>query len=185
MQVKLADVAEDDEEGEQDDADEGHLVDDFFELLIDVATHDAFDDEEEDHAAVEQGEGHKVEDAKVERDDADEVKKRPDAHLRCDVDLLGDADRAHHLIDRDVAGEKPLEYAEDEHGALAVVLEGLLHGLADGEFFNVCGGWAIGEAEAVLVAGRGDHLLGVAIRVMGWPWRRMARVSVEPLLSLR
>jgi hypothetical protein len=161
VQVELGDVVEEDEEGEEDDADEGYLVDDFLELLVDVTAHDAFDDEEEDHASVEQREGHQVEDAEVERDDADQVEQRPDTHLRGDVDLLGDADRAHHLIDGDVAGEETLEDAEDQHGAFAIVLEGLLHGLADGEALDV-GRWGtIGEAEAVLIAGAGRlHLLG-------------------------
>ncbi len=159
VEVELGDVVEDVEEGEEDDADEGYLVDDFLELLVDVAAHDAFYDEEEDHAAVEQGEGHQVEDAEVEGDDADQVEERPDAHLGSDVDLLRHADGAHHLIDGYVAGEEALDDAEDEHGAFAIVLEGLLHGHADGEVFDV-GRWrAIGEAEAVLVAGAwGFHL---------------------------
>ena len=161
MQVELGDVVEEDEEGEQDDADEGYLVDDFLELLIDVAAHDAFNDEEEDHAAVEQGEGHQVEDAEVERDHADEVQQRPDAHLGGDVDLLRDADGAHHLVDGYVAGEEAFKDAEDEQGSFAGVLDGLLHGLADGEAFDVSRWRLVGEAQAILVGGaRGFHLLG-------------------------
>ncbi len=159
MEVQLGDVVEDYEEGEQDDADEGYLVDDFLELLIDIAAHDAFYEEEEDHAAVEQGEGHQVEDAEVEGDDADQVEQWPDSHLGGNVDLLRHADRAHHLIDGYVAGEEALDDAEDQHGAVAIVLEGLLHGCADGELLDVGRGWAIGEAEAVLIAGAwGLHL---------------------------
>src|ERR1700679_1556335 len=152
-EVELGDVVEENKECKEDDADEGYLVDDLFELLVDVAAHDAFHDEEKNHAAVEQREGHQVEDAEVERDDADEVEERPDAHLRRNVDLLCDADRSHHLIDGDVAREEALEDAEDEHRALAVVLERLLHGLAGGKPLNVRGRRAIGEAEPVLISG--------------------------------
>src|ERR1700735_1163277 len=157
--MELGDVVEDYEEGEEDDADEGYLVDDFLELLIDVPAHDAFYDEEEDHAAVEQGEGHQVEDAEVEGDDADQVEQRPDTHLGGDVDLLRHADGAHHLIDGNVAGEEALDDAEDEHGAFAIVLDGLLHGFSDGKAFDVSRWGAIGEAQAVLIAGAwGFHL---------------------------
>ena len=159
VQVELGDVVEEDEEGKEDDADEGHLVDDFLELLVDVAAHDAFDDEEEDHAAVEQGEGHEVEDAELEGDEADEADERPYTHLGGDVDLLGDADGTAHLLDGDVAGEEAFNDAEDQHGTVEVFPEGFLDGFSDGEVFDVRGWRAVGEAEAVLVAGAGGgHL---------------------------
>lgn len=53
VEVELGDVVKDHEEHEENDADEGDLVDGLLELLVDVAAHDAFDEEEEDHAAVE------------------------------------------------------------------------------------------------------------------------------------
>ncbi len=39
-EVELGDVVEDDEEEEGDDADEGDLVDDIFDALVDVAAHE-------------------------------------------------------------------------------------------------------------------------------------------------
>jgi len=54
---ELTQVVEDDHDGEDQNADEGHLVDALFELLVKVAAHDRFDQEEEDHAAVEDGYG--------------------------------------------------------------------------------------------------------------------------------
>src|SRR6185312_6747782 len=56
---KLRNVIEDDEDGKDDDADESNLVDALFELLIDVASNDAFNDEEKNHAAIENGNGQK------------------------------------------------------------------------------------------------------------------------------
>jgi len=159
VEVELGDVVEEDEEGEEDDADEGYLVDELFELLVDVAAHDAFDEEEEDHAAVEWGDGQEIEDAEVERDEGHEFYERPDAHLGGDIDLLGDADGAAHLLDGDVAGEEAVEDAEDELGALAIVLVGLDEGGADGEALDV-DGWLGGlEAEAELRRSTAVHLL--------------------------
>jgi len=77
-----------------------------------------------------------------------------------DVDLLCDADGAAHLLDGDVVGEEAVEDAEDELGALAIVLVGLDEGLTDGELLDPGGGWAVGEAETVLGVGAGGfHLL--------------------------
>ena len=55
-------------------------------------------------------------------------------------------------LDGYVAGEQALDDAEDEHGAFAVVLDGLRDGGAEGEVFDVNRWGAIGEAEAVLIA---------------------------------
>ena len=65
---EFGDVVEDDHDGEDEDADEGYLVDALFDLLIDVAAHDGLDEQEEDHSAVEDGEGQQVHDAEVDAD---------------------------------------------------------------------------------------------------------------------
>src|SRR5271166_824506 len=65
---QLADVAEDDVGGKEQDEHKGGLVDALLEDRIDVAAQEAFDEQEEDHAAVEDGEGKQVEDAEIEAD---------------------------------------------------------------------------------------------------------------------
>jgi hypothetical protein len=148
-EVELGDVVEDDEEHEEDDADEGDLVDEVFEALIDVAAHDAFDGEEEDHAAIERGKGEEVEDAELEGDHGHETDKGPDAHLGGDVNLLRDADGAGHLLDGDVAGEEALEDAHDEHGVLAIFLEGGFEGFGEGEALDIDRREPGGEADLI------------------------------------
>ena len=64
----LDDVVVDDHDGEEDQEDEGGLVDAFFDVQADVAAHQAFDEEQEDYAAVHDGDGQEVEDAEVEAD---------------------------------------------------------------------------------------------------------------------
>jgi hypothetical protein len=58
-------VVVEDEDGEHDEADERELVDTLFDLLVQVAAHKAFDGEEKDHAAVEDGDRKQVEDAQL------------------------------------------------------------------------------------------------------------------------
>ncbi len=65
-EVEFGQVVEDDHDGEDQDADEGYLVDAFFELLIEVTAEDGLDQEEEDHAAVENWDRQEVEDAEVQ-----------------------------------------------------------------------------------------------------------------------
>jgi len=59
----FGDVVEDDDGCEEDEADEGYLVDALLDGLVEVAAHEAFDGEKEDEAAVEDGDGEQVEDA--------------------------------------------------------------------------------------------------------------------------
>ena len=51
-QRELAEVVEDDHYSEEQNADEGYLIDAFLELLVEVTPHDGFDEEEKDHTAI-------------------------------------------------------------------------------------------------------------------------------------
>jgi len=66
--AQLRDVVEHDVGEEDDDEDESDLVDAFFEGQIDVTANHALDEQEEDHAAIENGERHQVEDSKIDAD---------------------------------------------------------------------------------------------------------------------
>ena len=92
---ELGQVVEDDHCGEDQETDEGYLVDALLELLIEIAAHHAFDEEEEDHASVEDRDGQEVEDAEVKADVSHQTYERhPAGHGDCLVDLLADADGA-------------------------------------------------------------------------------------------
>src|SRR6266852_774725 len=56
----------DDHDGEQHQENKRRLVDAFFDAQADVAPHEAFDEEEQDDAAIENGNGQQVKDAEVE-----------------------------------------------------------------------------------------------------------------------
>ncbi len=82
-------------DAEEEDADEGDLVDALLDGHGEVAAEDAFDDEQEDHAAVEDGEGQQVEHAEVDGDVGDGLDERhPALHLCGLVDDGRDADGA-------------------------------------------------------------------------------------------
>src|SRR6185437_13300631 len=118
---KLGDVVEDDESGEDQETDERDLVNALFELLIDVTADDAFNDKEEDHAAVQDGDGQKIEDAQIERDvghQADEG--HPAGHGDGLVNLLADSDGAAQAADGDLAREHALEDLDDEQGTFFI-----------------------------------------------------------------
>ena len=67
-EIQLGYVVEHDEDEEQHDHDEGYLVHAFLQLLIEVAAERAFDEQEKDGAAIENGEREQVQDAEVEAD---------------------------------------------------------------------------------------------------------------------
>src|SRR5579862_4524530 len=69
-------VVVDDHDCEQYEEDEGGLVDAFFDLQADVAAHHAFDEKQQDYAAVEDGNGKQVEDAEVQADRGGESHQR-------------------------------------------------------------------------------------------------------------
>src|SRR6266852_8497609 len=62
----LHQVVIDDHDGEQHQENKRRLVDAFFDAQADVAPHEAFDEEEQDDAAIENGNGQQVKDAEVE-----------------------------------------------------------------------------------------------------------------------
>ncbi len=149
-EAELGDVVEDDEGGEGDEADKGDLVDALLDLLVDVATHDGLDDEEEDHAAVEDGDGKEIEDAEVERDEGHGADKgHPSGHLNGLVDLGADADGAGERFDGDLAGEHAVEDLPDEEGGFFVELPGGFNGLRQGKALDLDG--RLGGVEAELV----------------------------------
>src|SRR5579871_328351 len=151
-EVEFGQVVEDDHDGEDQDADEGYLVDALFELLIEIAAKDAFDQEEQDHAAVEDRDRQKVEDAEVQADvghQADEG--HPAGHLNGLVDLGADADGAAQAADRDLTREHAAEDFDDEQGALFVVIPRGDHGLAEGQALYLDGGLDVLESEAVVL----------------------------------
>lgn len=112
---EFGDVVVDDESGEEDDADEGNLVDAFLELLVDVSAQDAFDDEKENHAAVQNGDRHEIEDAQVDADVGHQADDGcPAWHVHRLVDLLTDADGAAQATNGDLACEHALNHFDDE-----------------------------------------------------------------------
>ena len=120
---EFGDVVEDDDCGEEDDADEGDLVDALFELLVDVAADEALDGEKGDHASVQDGDGQEVEDAQVEADESHGADDGdPAGKVEGFMDLDADADGARKGFDRDLAGEEAVENVLDEEGVLLVEL---------------------------------------------------------------
>src|ERR1039458_4918947 len=80
---QLGEVVEDDEGKKRDEYGKGSLVDALLDVDADVAAEGAFDQQQQNHAAVQNGEGQQVEDAEVEADDTGQSNLRPPAlHLR-------------------------------------------------------------------------------------------------------
>ena len=111
----LGDVVEEDDCGEEDEADEGYLVEALLDLGVEVAAEEAFDGEQDDGAAVEDGEGEEVDDAEVEGDLGHEDDDGgPAGGLEGFVDLDADADGAGEGLDGVLAGEESGEDLVDE-----------------------------------------------------------------------
>ena len=147
---ELGDVVEDDHGGEDEEADEGDLIDALLDLLVEVAAHGGLDEEEEDHAAVEDGDGEQVEDAEVEGDVGHEADEgHPAGHLDSLVDLGSDADGAGEGAHGDLTGEHALEDFDDEERAFFVELPGGDEGFAEGQALNLDGREDGLEADAV------------------------------------
>ena len=64
----LGEVVVDDDDREQHQENERRLIDQFFDLALDVAAHDAFDHDQQDQAAIEDGNRQEIEDAKIQTD---------------------------------------------------------------------------------------------------------------------
>src|SRR5216684_1924288 len=64
----FGDVVVDDHGSKQHEKHKCGLVDTFLNLQADVATHDAFDEEEQDYAAVHDGDGQEIKDPKIQAD---------------------------------------------------------------------------------------------------------------------
>ena len=139
--VEFGDVVEDDHGGEDDEADEGNLVDALLDLLVEVAAHDAFDDEEENHAAVENGDGQQVEDGEVEGDGGHEPMMgiQPGistAWCTCVPMPMGPL----RLRDGDLTGEHALEDFDDEHELFLLNFQEAATALPRGRCSTLAGG---------------------------------------------
>ena len=86
------------------------LVDALFDSQADLFLHQAFDEEQEDYSAVEDGDRQQVKDAEIQADDgADEEKRRPAFFAGGAAYGAADADGAVDLLDRDFALDHLLE----------------------------------------------------------------------------
>jgi len=77
----LHQIVVNDHDGEQHKENECGLIDALFDAQADVAPHEAFDEEEQDDAAIENGDGQQVKDAEVEADAGGELQERNPAFL--------------------------------------------------------------------------------------------------------
>ncbi len=155
-------VVEDDHDGEDEDADEGDLIDAFLDLLVDVAAHDGLDEEEENHSAVKDGKRQEIHDAEVDADvshGADDG--HPAGHLDGLVDDLADADGPGERTHRDVMSEHAADDVTDEERLVFIEGPGGFDGLGEGELLNPDGRRNWGKPEAVgLGAIAGVHECG-------------------------
>ena len=146
---QLGDVVEDDHGGEQDDADERHLVDALFNRHGKVAAEGALDQQQEDHATVEDGEGQQVEHAQVDGDHGHGADQGHPSGLGGFVDDFADADGSGEALDRDVPLEHALEHIHDQQRVLLVEIQRGRDGFREWELFDL--GRRIERAEAEVV----------------------------------
>src|SRR3982074_2467529 len=112
--VVVHNVGEEEEEEDETDRDEA-----FFEGHAEVATHAALYGEEQNIAAVENRDGQKIQDAKINADEHHERKNRERAFAHGLTRSAGNADRALQLLDGDAPAEEPADDAECFRDALA------------------------------------------------------------------
>jgi len=112
---ELGYVVEDDEGEERDENDKGGLVDSLFDVDFNISADDALDDEQQNEAAVEDGERHEVEDAEVKADGGGDVELgEPAGHFRGVAGHARNAHRTGELRDGDPPCEDAAENLDDE-----------------------------------------------------------------------
>src|SRR5580692_460091 len=135
----LRQVVVDHHHREQHEEDERCLVDSFFNLQADVAAHDAFDEQQQDYAAIEDGNRQQVEDAKIQADRGGQRHKGSPAFFRgCFSCGAANPDRAFDGPDRDLALNHFLYELKDQQRAFFVLLDRLAEsdGQGQGAYFH-------------------------------------------------
>ena len=156
----FGDVVEDDYGCKEDETDECHLVDALFDLRVQVSTDQALNEQEDNHAAVQDGDGEQVEDAQVEANEGHGADDRyPASHLEGLVNLDADADGARKRFDGDLPGEEAVEDVKDEAGVLEVEGVGLSCSTGEGLTFYIDRGQDALEAETISFTFGGIHQL--------------------------
>src|SRR5882757_6043430 len=79
--LQLGNVIEHDERGEDQQHYESCLVDPLLELLVQIATHHAFNQQQDNHPAIQNRNGKKIEDAQIKADDRHQADNRLPARL--------------------------------------------------------------------------------------------------------
>ena len=69
-------VVVDDDGCKQDQKNKGHLVDTFFYFLLDIAAHDAFNQQHQHQSAIENRNGEKIEDGEIDAHERGDHQKR-------------------------------------------------------------------------------------------------------------
>ena len=136
----LHQVVVDDHREEEDQEDERGLVDAFFNPNADVAPHDAFDDQQQDDSAVEDGNRQQVEDAEVQADHRHQAQQRRPAWLaRSIAGSARNANRSFHLLDGDLALQHFVHQVNDQQRIFLVLFEGAVERHREGQLVHAYG----------------------------------------------
>src|ERR1700692_2201699 len=94
-EAQLRDIVGDHQDCEDEQENEGGLINALLEVLIQIAAHHAFNQQEENYSAIEDGNRQQVEYSQVDADEGHDLEERgPARHGGCLADLLTDANRA-------------------------------------------------------------------------------------------
>src|SRR5580704_3952429 len=125
--LKLGDVVEHDERGEDQQHNESCLVDPLLELLIQIAAHDLFNQQQNNHPAIQNRNGQKIEDAKVEADDGHQADNRlPPGLLDSEAGFPSNPDWPTQVLHGETVSDHAVKDLEDQAGITQVEMNGLL-----------------------------------------------------------
>src|SRR5215813_1282103 len=126
---RLHQVVVDDHHREKQQEDKRRLVDAFLDLQADVASHHTFNQQQQDHATIEDWNRQKVEDSKIQADRCSKQKQRCPALLTSScTGGLADANRSLNRPERDFAPHHLLHQLQNQHGSPLILFERAIEG---------------------------------------------------------
>src|SRR5258706_545839 len=129
LRQDLRDVVVDHENHDDHQEHEADLDHGFLLPQIEIAAQEHFDQQQQDHAAVEDRDGEQIEDREVQADSGHQLEKRCSAFARGVAGELGDADRTFDRFRRHAPLDDSLEESSDELRKLNVAADRFVKGL--------------------------------------------------------
>src|SRR5271165_3658349 len=166
---RLHDVVIDHYHGEQHQKHKRRLVYPLLDLYADISADDSFDDQHQDHPAIENRYWQQVEDAEIQTDSGHQAQQGSPARLAGGLARrAGDSNRSLHLLDRGLVAHHLPHQVYDEQRVFLVLVEGSAQRLRERQLI---------DAHRLRLEAQPIALLSVVLR-HDWSGRELHRLAV-------